>query len=89
MTHFHYTTYDGNMRSQAVSIDEAKNKLADLVATASQGGEVIILDNGKALARLVPVTDPAGYLSHPPSASEFSSDEESLMWDAEGWENVA
>lgn len=77
------------MRSQTVSIDEAKNQLADLVATASEGGEVIIVHNGKALARLVPAGDAGGYKTHPPGISEFSSDDELLTWDAEDWENVA
>jgi len=82
-------TYHAVMRSQTVSLDEARNRLADLVAKASQGSEVIIHDKGKALARIVPVTDPSGYRAHPPTVSEFSSDEESLTWDPDGWENVA
>ena len=78
------------MRTQTVDIDEAKSHLADLIATASEGGEVIIVDNGKALARLIPANDSSVYRAHPPSAAEFSSDhEEALAWDADGWENVA
>ena len=77
------------MRTQTVNIDEAKSQLADLIAMAAEGGEILIVDNGKALARLVPASDPAAYRAHAPTASEFSSDEESLSWDAEGWENVA
>ena len=77
------------MQTQTVNIDEAKSQLADLIATAAEGGEILIVDNGKPLARLVPASDPAAYRAHAPTASEFSSDEESLSWDADGWENVA
>ena len=68
------------MRTQTVNIDEAKDQLSDLIATAAEGGEIIIAENGKALARLIPATDSAAYKSHPPTAPEFSSDEESLAW---------
>ena len=34
-------------------------------------------------------TDAAVYESVPPSRDEFSSDEEPLAWEAEGWEDVA
>ena len=77
------------MQTQTVNIDEAKSQLADLIATAAEGGEILIVDNGKPLARLVPASDEAAYRTHAPTASEFSSDEESLSWDADGWENVA
>ena len=43
------------MPTQTVDIDEAKNQLSDLITTASEGGEVIIVQDGKPLARLVPV----------------------------------
>ncbi|MEN3333996.1 MAG: hypothetical protein V7641_3361 [Blastocatellia bacterium] len=46
------------MPSQTVNIDEAINQLADLIAIASEGGEVIITQDGKPLARLVPVAQP-------------------------------
>ena len=74
---------------QTVSIDEAKNQLSDLITIASEGGEVIIVQDGKALARLVPATDAASYQSLPPTRNEFTTDEASLGWDADGWENVA
>ncbi len=77
------------MSAQRISIDQAKSHFSDLITAALEGGEVIIEENGKALARLVPATDAASYKTHPPTATEFSSDEESLAWDAEGWENVA
>ena len=77
------------MQTQTVNIDEAKSQLADLIATAAEGGEILIVDNGKPLARLVPASDEAAYRAHAPTASEFSSGEESLSWDADGWENVA
>jgi len=76
------------MRTQTVSIDQAKNQLAELIAWAAEDGEILIVDNGKALARLVPPHEPA-YRANPPTASEFSSDEDSLAWDADGWENFA
>ena len=77
------------MRGQTVDIDDVKNQLSDLITIASKGGEVIIVQDGKALARLVPATDPAVYQSLPPARDEFSRDEEPLAWDADGWENVA
>ena len=89
LTHLSTATYHQVMPTQKVNIDEAKSQLADLIAMAAEGGEVLIVDNGKALARLVPASDPAAYRAHPPAASEFSSDEDSLAWDAGGWENVA
>jgi len=48
------------MPSQIVNIDEAKSQLADLIAIASEGGEVIITQDGKPLARLVPIAKPKG-----------------------------
>jgi hypothetical protein len=30
----------------------------------------------------------SAYRSKPPRRDEFSSDEESLAWEAEGWENI-
>ena len=77
------------MAAQTVSIDEAKTQLSDLIATAQEGGEIIIVDNGKALARLVPAGDSAVYKTHSPTSEEFATDEEPLAWDADGWESVA
>ena len=77
------------MSTQRVNIEEAKDQLSDLVTTASEGGEVIIEENGRPLARLVSASDTAVYRSHPPTALEFTTDEETLAWDAGGWENVA
>ena len=74
---------------QRVSIDDAKNQLSDLIRIASEGGEVIIVQNGKPLARLVPAADAPLYQSLPPTPAEFSIEEEALAWEAEGWENVA
>jgi prevent-host-death family protein len=72
-----------------VNIDDAKDQLWELIAIASQGGEVIIVQDGKALARLVSAADAALYQSLLPSRDEFSTDVEPLGWDADGWENVA
>jgi len=77
------------MATQTVSIDEAKTQLSDLIATAQEGGEIIIVDNGKALARLVSAADSAVYQTHPATKAEFATDEEPLAWEAGGWENVA
>ncbi len=77
------------MRTERVNIDQARNQLADLITFASEGGEVIIVQDGKPLARLIGATDPAAYKSIAPTNAEFSSDEESLAWDAEGWEEIA
>ncbi len=43
------------MRTQTVTLDEAQNKLPDLLADALAGNEVIITDHGTPVARLVPV----------------------------------
>ena len=41
--------------TQTVSVDEAQNKLPDLLAQAVAGDEVIITEHGTPVARLVPV----------------------------------
>lgn len=41
--------------TQTVSVDEAQQKLPDLLAQALAGNEVIITEHGKPVARLVPV----------------------------------
>jgi len=41
--------------TQTVSVDEAQNKLQDLVAQALAGHEVIITERGTPVARMVPV----------------------------------
>ena len=82
-------SYYAGMRTERVDINQVRNQLADLIAIASEGGEVIIVQDGKPLARLVGATDPVAYKSVAPSAAEFSSDEESLAWDAAGWEEIA
>jgi prevent-host-death family protein len=89
LTHFLTATYHHAMRTQTVNIAQAKNQLAELIAWAAEDGEILIIDNGKAVARLVPPGEAAAYRAHPPSASEFSTDKDSLAWDADGWENVA
>jgi len=77
------------MRTERVNIDQVQNKLTDLITFASEGGEVIIEQDGKPLARLIGANDPAIYKSLSPGNAEFSSDEESLAWDADGWEELA
>jgi prevent-host-death family protein len=76
------------MPTHTVNIDEAKDHFFDLIATAAEGGEVIIAENGKRLARLIAATDSAAYQLYPPTSAEFANDEESLAWDADGWENL-
>ena len=41
--------------TQTVTVDEAQNKLQDLLAQALAGNEVIITEHGMPVARLVPV----------------------------------
>lgn len=41
--------------TQTVTVDEAQNKLQDLLADALAGNEVIITEHGTPVARLVPV----------------------------------
>lgn len=80
--------YHSAMRTERIDVDKVGKQLADLIAFASEGGEVIIEQDGKPLARLIGATDPAAYKSFPPGLTEFSSDEESLAWDADGWEKI-
>ena len=89
MTGFLSAIYYQIMNSQTVNIDEAKNQLSDLITIASEGGEVIIVQDGKPLARLVPPADTAAYQALTPTRDEFSTDEEPLAWEGDGWENVA
>lgn len=77
------------MRTERVDIDQVGSQLADLIAFASEGGEVIIEQDGKPLARLIGADDSAIYKSVPPARAEFFSDEDSLAWDADGWEEIA
>ena len=62
--------------TQTVSVDEAQNKLQDLLAQALAGNEVIITGHGTPVARLVPVVAhsikkrAAGLNRGPISASE-------------------
>jgi prevent-host-death family protein len=77
------------MRAQTVEIGDAKDQLLELITIVSKGGEVIIVQDGKPLARLVSVADAAVYQALPPTRDEFSADEEPLAWEAGGWENVA
>lgn len=81
--------YHPDMRTERVDIDDARNQLAELIAFASEGGEVIIVQDGRPLARLIGANDTAAYKSLLPTHTEFSSDEEALAWDADGWEEVA
>lgn len=74
---------------QKVSLNEARDQLLDLVTIASEGQEIIIVQDGKPLARLIAAGDVGVYGSHPPGQSEFSSDDEQLGWDANGWEDNA
>jgi prevent-host-death family protein len=86
---FHLGFYHEIMNPQRVSIDEAKSQLSDLITIASEGGEVIIVQDGKPLARLVPAADANVYQSLPPTRNEFSAGDDPLAWDSDGWENVA
>ena len=93
MPHIHFLTcFDRApiipaMRTERVNLEQVTNQLADLIAFASEGGEVIIVQDGKPLARLIGATDYSAYKSFTPSQTEFSSDEQSLAWDAAGWED--
>jgi prevent-host-death family protein len=77
------------MSTQRVTLDEARDQLSDLITAASEGGEVIIEENGRPLARLVSATDSMAYRSSPPTSVEFAPDNDALAWDGEGWENIA
>ena len=70
------------MRTQTIDIDDAKDQLWQLITIVSEGGEVIIVQDGKPLARLVSAADEAVYQALPPARDEFSADEEPLAWEA-------
>lgn len=86
---FSKPAYHQIVSTHRVNIDQAREQLSNLVAAASEGGEVIIEENGKPLARLISATDSSAYRSYPPTTIEFAADDEALAWDAEGWESVA
>jgi prevent-host-death family protein len=86
---FPMPTYHRVMSTHRVNLAQARDQLFDLITAAADGDEVILEENGKPLARLVPATDSNAYESSPPTALEFAADEEALAWDADGWENVA
>jgi prevent-host-death family protein len=86
---FLLATYHRVMSTQRVNLDEAKDQLSDLITAASEGGEVIIEENGRPLARLVSATDSSAYRLCAPTALEFATDEDALAWDSEGWEKLA
>jgi hypothetical protein len=46
------------------------------------------MEDENLLARLTGATDSDAYKSGAPSHAEFSSDEEPLAWDADGWEEI-
>ena len=77
------------MSTRRVNLDQAKEQLSDLIAAASEGGEVIIEQNGRPLARLVSARDASVYRAYPPTAPEFSSDDDALAWDADGWHIIS
>lgn len=77
------------MRTARVNVDQARKHLADLIAFVSNGGAVIIEQDGKPLARLIAATDPADDKSLVSSPVEFSRDEDSLAWEADGWAEIA
>ena len=56
---------------------------------ALDGGKVRIVKDEEFLVRAIVATDHAVYKSFTPRDAEFSSDEESLDWDADGWEELA
>ena len=76
------------MPAQIVNLDDAKDQFSDLIASAAEGSEVVIVENDQALARLIPATDSSLYGSYPPTTSEFSSDEDPLAWEADGWDDI-
>lgn len=47
------------MSSKTVDVQEAQHQLAELLSLAQQGNEVIIAEDNKPIARLVPIT-PSG-----------------------------
>lgn len=71
---FRPPTYHRVMSTHRVDFEQAKDQLSDLITAASEGGEVIIEQNGKPLTRLVPATEGASYRSQAPTVSEFSSE---------------
>lgn len=53
--------------------------------------EALPLAERARLVRLItasPTSDSSIYASRPPASNEFSTDEELLAWDSNGWESV-
>ena len=46
------------MPTQTVNLDKVEKQLAELLAIVEHNGEIVIVQNGKPLARLEPVTQP-------------------------------
>ena len=70
---------------QAMAKALTADDILPLVASLSPKERVRLLR----LIALPQGADAPVYRSAPPSPDEFSSDEEPLAWDAEGWEDIA
>ncbi len=59
-----------------------------LVRKLSQEEQVRLAKLALTAAARGPDGDRAAYLAAPPNIDEFSSEDDALSWEAEGWENV-
>ena len=74
----------GPGRMQAMPKPLTANDILPLVASLTPQERVRLLR----LITSPPGADAPVYRSVPPARDEFSTDEEPLAWDAEGWEDV-
>jgi antitoxin (DNA-binding transcriptional repressor) of toxin-antitoxin stability system len=84
-----YRNVDAQACDERLDNDQARHQLPELIAIASEDGEVIIMQDGKLGARLIAATDRATYKLISPSHAEFPSAQDSLASDADGWEGLA
>ena len=58
---------------KAVKIAELKNRLSEHLRAVEQGGEVIVTDRSRPIARIVPIVDQRALLELVPPTVPFSS----------------
>ena len=69
-----------SVMTRTVSVDEAQEKLQDLLAQALAGNEVIITEHGKPVARLVPV------LVAPPKKKRVAGLNRGTIWTSDDFD---
>ncbi len=82
---------------EPVNVLDARNRLSQLIAAASEGDDVIIAKRGKPIVRLVPVADAPTHSAaaaavwfvknHAPGSARSSAElDQQIAAEREGWE---